>query len=62
MKTKTTIRLSPRLKSECSVTDSGITMRGKRILRSRFSRSISERTPRLVVSEKNVKSTIPLSR
>ena len=53
---------SPRLKSACSATDSGITSRGKRTLRRRFSRSTSEVTPRLVVSEKKVNITIEESR
>jgi hypothetical protein len=51
-KPNTTIRLSPRLKREWSATASGMTNRGKRTLRSRFSRSTSAFTPRAVVSEK----------
>jgi hypothetical protein len=53
---------SPRLKSAFSATERGITRRGKRTLRNRFSRSVSELTPRLVVSEKNVNSMIDVSR
>ena len=51
-KTNTATMFSPRLNSECSATASGITSRGKRILRSRLSRSTSDVTPRLVVSAK----------
>jgi hypothetical protein len=50
--TNTAIMFSPRLNSACSATASGITSRGKRILRRRLSRSTNEVTPRLVVSEK----------
>ena len=60
--TKTATRLAHRLKKAASVTDRGITSRGKRILRSRFSRSTSEVTPRLVASEKKLNITIAISR
>ena len=60
--TNTAIMFASRLKSDGSATDSGITRRGKRILRRRFSRSTSEVTPRLVASAKKVNMTIEVSR
>ena len=54
----TTTRFSPRLNSDTSTTDSGITIRGKSILRTSASLSSTHRTPPIVASWKNVNSTI----
>ena len=61
-KTNTATMFAIRLKSAARATESGITSRGKRILRSRFSRSTSDVTPRLVASAKKLNSTIDVSR
>ena len=50
----TATKLSARLKSAVSTTASGITMRGKWILRTRFSRSSTDVTELVVASAKNV--------
>ena len=52
MKMNTTIRFMPRLKKQKSATDSGTTRRGKRTLRSRFSRPTRLGTEPAVVSWK----------
>ena len=57
-KPSTTTRFSARLNSASSTTDSGITMRGNWILRTRFSRSTTLRTAPAVASAKKVNSTI----
>jgi hypothetical protein len=56
-KMKTAIRVMPRLNSAVSTTDSGITSRGKRILRSMLSRATSEPRQLPVTSPKNWNST-----
>ncbi len=52
MKMNTTIRFMPRLNRQKSATDSGTTRRGKRTLRSRFSRPTRLGTAPDVVSWK----------
>jgi hypothetical protein len=53
----TATSVMPRLNSAVSTTDSGITRRGNRILRSRFSRATRHWTQLVVASLKNWKST-----
>ena len=48
----------PTLKSAPSTIDNGITSRGKRTLRSRFSRATSDCTEPPAISAKNWNSTI----
>ncbi len=55
------MRLSPRFSVACSTHASGTAMRGNSILRTRFSRTISERTAAAVESVKNWKRTMPSS-
>ena len=54
MKTNTASRFAARLSIEVTTTASGITMRGKCILRTRLSRLTTARTAPFVASEKNV--------
>ena len=61
-KTRTATKFTTRLNRAVSVTESGMTIRGKRIFRTRFSRSTMHLTAAPVVSEKNVQSMIELSR
>ena len=60
--TITAMKFIARLNTEVSETDSGITMRGKRTLRSNASRPTRHWTHAPVASEKYVHSTIPVSR
>ena len=60
-KMNTAASVPPRLRIAVSTTDSGITSRGKRILRSRFSRAARHRTQPFVASLKNWNSTRPNS-
>ena len=53
MKTSTAIRLRQRLNRLVSTTESGITRRGNCILRTMFSLLTTERTARVVASEKS---------
>ena len=54
----TTTRLRRKLKYAVRTTESGMTIRGKWIFRTRFSRSTSEPTDPIVASAKNVKITM----
>src|SRR5919108_3804743 len=52
----TTMRLRSRLKVAVSTTEAGITRRGKRIFRTRFSRSNTARTEAVVAAPENLYS------
>ncbi len=57
----TGIRFSARFSIDCRTQDNGTAMRGNSILRTRFSRRISERTAAPVASVKNWNRTMPSS-